>query len=249
MGLMRKVSRYMSRFNPNGIKWKDLGSLTNIRLYAGDVPKRHEYEGWIGLSLYQSNKNHIRHNMYLPFPIQDEAVDAFQAEDVFEHLRYDKILGILDEIYRVLKINGYLRLSLPDYRCDVNYERSIKDVEGRVIFDPGGGKRRKTKLLKLKLYKKFYPLLYTITLRQISGSGHYWFPTIESVQRLIEKSRFASGGKVEFLHYYNSDGTAVTKPIDYSKGYISRTPDHDKTFQDPYRPSSLVVDLIKTGDL
>jgi SAM-dependent methyltransferase len=243
--LKRKVLRYISRFNPNGTKWENLRSLTAIRLYAGDVPDRHEYEGWIGLSLYQTNRNHIRHNLYLPFPIQDETVDAFQAEDVFEHLQYDKIVSILDEIYRVLKINGYLRLSLPDYRCDVNYDRSIKDLEGRVIFDPGGGYRSRTKLLKLKVYKRIYPILYTNIMRHISGSGHYWFPTIESVRRLIEKSKFAAGGTVNFLHYYDDDGIAITKPIDYSKGYISRTPDHDKSVQNHYRPLSLVVDIIK----
>ncbi len=245
MGLSKKVKRYLSRFNPNGTEWEDLLSKPCIRLYAGDVPDRQEYEGWVGLSLYQCNKNHIRHSVYEPFPIPDESVDAFQAEDVFEHLSYEKIVEILNEIFRILKPKGYLRLSVPDYRCDINYNRSIRDSEGRVIFDPGAGKRSKTKLFKLKLYKRLYPLLYTNTVRQITGSGHYWFPTIESVKSLLEKSKFASGGEVNFLHYYDIDWTPITNKIDYSKGYISRTPDHNKTVQNPFRPLSLVVDIIK----
>jgi len=37
----------------------------------------------------------------------------------------------------------------------------------------------------------------------------------------------------------------VTKSIDHSKGLIRRTPDHDERVAHPYRPISIVVDLIK----
>jgi hypothetical protein len=37
----------------------------------------------------------------------------------------------------------------------------------------------------------------------------------------------------------------VMLPIDYTKGHISRTPDFDSRVQNPVRPLSLIVDLIK----
>ena len=37
----------------------------------------------------------------------------------------------------------------------------------------------------------------------------------------------------------------IVNKIDYSYGYISRTPDHDERVQTPYRPMSIVVDCYK----
>jgi len=51
--------------------------------------------------------------------------------------------------------------------------------------------------------------------------------------------------KVEFLHYYDDTGKSIINDIDYTKGYICRTPDHDKRVQSPRRPMSIVVDANK----
>ncbi len=37
----------------------------------------------------------------------------------------------------------------------------------------------------------------------------------------------------------------LLQKIDYSKGYIYRTPDHDSRVKNPYRPMSIVVDCHK----
>ena len=37
----------------------------------------------------------------------------------------------------------------------------------------------------------------------------------------------------------------ITNKIDYSLGYISRTPDNDDRVKNPYRPMSIVVDCYK----
>jgi predicted SAM-dependent methyltransferase len=57
-------------------------------------------------------------------PLQDNCVESYQAEDVFEHIDYDKLPEVINEIYRVLKPGGYFRLSVPDYGSDVYIERS-----------------------------------------------------------------------------------------------------------------------------
>ena len=78
-----------------------------------------------------------------------------------------------------------------------------------------------------------------------SIGGHAWFPTIEKVRALCAKTKFFTNGKIEYLHYYDELGFSVTNSIDYSKGYVQRTPDHDARVQKPYRVMSMVIDLYK----
>lgn len=196
-----------------------------IKLYAGDIPDMPEYNGWTGLSLTQANSRCIQHDITQPLPFPDNSVDAFQAEDVFEHIQYDRLVSVVNEIYRVLKPGGLFRLSVPDYGCDLLRERSIKTCSGEIIFDPGGGGTPE-------------------------NPGHLWFPRVNSVYCLLEKTQFQTHGKMDFLHYWNvDDQTFVTRPIDYSKGHIKRTPDFDDRVKAPYRPMSIVVDLYKSNEV
>lgn len=119
-------------------------------------------------------------------------------------------------------MGGVFRLALPDYRNDIMDMRSLKDEKGDILFDPnGGGSYKNGKVIK---------------------GGHLWFPKYETVKSLIENSLFT---KYEFLHYYNIDGSSITNSIDYSIGYIQRTPDHLEKAKRPYRALSIVVDMYK----
>ncbi len=201
-------------------RWRRIQRQSTIKLYAGDVPRRPEYNGWIGLSIVQEDDRHIRHDLTTPIPLVDCSVDAFQSEDVLEHIAYSQLPVVLAEIHRVLKPGALFRLSVPDYGCDVLRDRSVLNEAGDIVFDPGGGGTPE-------------------------NPSHLWFPRIDSVRSLVEGSPFADGGTIRFLHYYEMDGTPVTHPIDYSLGLVMRTPDHDDRVKDPYRPMSLVVDLLK----
>lgn len=192
-----------------------------IKVYAGDVYNVDGlYDGWIGLSLAQENENHIKHDMRNKLPFEDNSIDAFQSEDVFEHIEYNLLPQIINDIYRVLKPKALFRLSLPDYRCDILRRRSLYDFEGNLIYDPFDGGTDKT-------------------------PGHLWFPMIESVRKLLESTKFHTHGSTEYLHFYEIDGTPITKSIDYSLGMIRRTPDNDDRVKNPYRPMSIVVDMHK----
>lgn len=194
-----------------------------IRLYAGDVPTMPEYDGWLGLSLTQNDHRHLLQDITKSLPFPDNSVDAFQAEDVLEHIPYDRLVPVINEIFRVLKPGALFRLSVPDYGCDVLRKRSIKSPDGDIIFDPGGGGTP-------------------------GNPGHLWFPTIERVYRLLEATKFYTNGTMDFLHYWNGGRHGfVARQIDYSKGFIKRTPDHDERVNNPYRPMSIVVDLYKTA--
>lgn len=213
------------------MKFSELSSLPVVHLYAGDIPDKPEYRSTrrIGLSLKHDDGWHIRHDISKPLPIPDESVDTFQAEDVFEHIPYEKLPATLSEIFRVLKTEGLFRLSVPDYRCDILYNRSIKDANGNIVFDPLGGGTYRRKLL---LYGE----------KRVLNGGHVWFPSYEKVLRLLRDTQFSS---VDFLHYYDENWIGHTKPIDYTRGFVQRTPDHDARVSSPFRPMSIVVDCIK----
>jgi len=202
------------------IRWKDIQNRRSLKLYAGDIFDQELYGDVVGLSLSRNDDKHILHDMTYKIPLQDNLVESFQSEDVFEHIVYEKLIFIINEIYRTLKPGHLFRLSLPDYRCDVLYNRSVKDSLGNIVFDPGGG-------------------------GSLNNPGHLWFPRLETVRALIEQTFFYTNGNVEYLHYYNVDNTFVLKPIDYSKGHVSRTPDFDDRVANPRRPMSMVIDLTK----
>ena len=211
----------MTNETADKISFDELQQRESIYLYAGDVPQNGLYEKFTGLSLTKLDSQHIKHDVTEKLPLRDSCVDIYQAEDVFEHIALGKLVEVINEIYRVLKPEGIFRLSLPDYRCDILYDRTTKDNDGELLFDPGGGGC----LVDGKVIK----------------GGHVWFPKYEIVKDLLEQTSFK---KINFRHYYNEDGEAITKPIDYSIGYVMRTPDHDERVKEPYRPMSIVVDCM-----
>ena len=204
--------------------WKDVLSSSERYLYAGDITRPELFKDYYGLSINKNNRTHILHDLNKKFPLPNNCIDRFISEDVFEHIELNQIPIILDEIHRVLKPNGLLRIGLPDYRFDIYKERSFYDSKGNIVFDPDGGGR--------------------FANWKVLGGGHVWFPTFETVQKLLTNSKFETE-KIQFLHYYSPEGESVTRSIDYSVGHISRTPDNDARANNPYRAMSIVVDVRK----
>lgn len=198
-----------------------------IFLYAGDMnDNRRTITGidLVGLSLTRDDSIHIKHNVTEKIELPDNSVSIFQAEDIMEHIELQQLVDVFNEIYRILEPNGLFRLSVPDYRCDILKDRSTYDDQGNIIFDIGGGGS------------------YDKVNKKVIDGGHVWFPTYEIVKSLLDKTNFEN---VDFLHYYNNDGSFVMKDVDYSLGYISRTPDHDDRVINPKRPMSIIVDCYK----
>ena len=222
MKLPKILSRIRSAIPVDVASWAKLRKSAEINLYAGDLPDLKGYEKFTGLSVTKRNRRHIRHDVSQPYPLPDNSVEMFQSEDVFEHIEFERMPAIIAEIHRILKPGGLFRLGLPDYRCDVLERRSVKDASGQIIFDPQGGGR--------------------YIEGKVVNRGHVWFPKYETVRELLAGSPFRI---VDFRHYYDEEGRAVTHPIDYSKGHVKRTPDHDPRVQNPYRPISIVVDCYK----
>ena len=177
------------------------------------------------LSSNKHNETHLIHDITKPIPLPNNSVDVYLSEDVFEHLDYNSLPTIINEIYRVLKPGGVLRLAMPDYRCDILANRSLKDKTGNIIFDPQGGG--------------------SFVNGKIIGGGHLWFPYYETTKALLQQTDFFKRGQINFLHYYNQKNKSITTQIDYDVCYVRRTPDHDGRVSKPYRAMSIVVDLIK----
>ncbi|WP_295529263.1 methyltransferase domain-containing protein [Novosphingobium sp. Chol11] len=206
--------------------WEGLLKQPVRFLYAGRLRRGlPQYSSHYGITPYFMSSRNILHDVTKAYPIPSNSIDRYQSEDVFEHVPLDAMISMLEEIHRILKPGGLFRLSLPDYNFDGYRERSVTNACGDIVFDPGG----KGQFVDGKV---------------IDG-GHLWFPTIEMVQDLVEKSSFR--GSVSYLHYSDSHGHHTMNPIDYSLGHIQRTPDHDDRVMDRPRPISIVVDLIKNG--
>jgi SAM-dependent methyltransferase len=207
------------------LDFSDIDLTKDVYLNAGMIADQTHYKEYIGLDLTLNNKDHICFDLTKRMPLPDNSVDRFHSEDTFEHIEYSELPKVLNEVFRVLKVGGRMRLALPDYRCDVLYHRTVKDTNGSLLFDAGGGGYFKD--------------------GKVCGGGHVWFPSFENVTELLAKSLFNEKSEVIFYHYYDQDGKGQTNEIDYTLGWVQRTPDNDKRVMVPYRPMSIVVDCIK----
>ena len=97
------------------------------------------------------------------------------------------------------------------------------------------------------LKKDFYKILDFVLESNINATKNNEISSI-SKEEFYDTSKQLikdEGYEDDYEIYYDENGNSVTKKIDYSKGYVIRTPDHDKRVQNPYRAMSLVVDLYK----
>lgn len=217
------------------MKFEDIINNDKIYLYCGGLPmSRRELTKLPFIGLHNINESqftnnyHIFHDVSKPMPLKDNSVDIIQSEDVMEHIEFNLLKDCLNDMYRVLKPGGIFRLSMPDYNCDLLKNRSEKDSKGNIIFDKGGGGD------------------YDFLNKKVINGGHVWFPVYSSVKSLLESTKFPNN-KINFLHYYDdyNNNKPILKEIDYSKGFITRTPDFDWRVKFPRRPMSIVVDCYK----
>jgi SAM-dependent methyltransferase len=203
--------------------WDNVVKVKEPKLYAGNIDRTlRQFSTHYGITPFVSTSRNIRHDIRDALPIPDNSVAMFQSEDVFEHIQYADLGKVFREIFRVLRPAGLFRLSVPDYRCPILLDRSVRDANGEVVFDPGGGGRYEN--------------------GQVVDGGHLWFPVYETVKALFDSSPFSD---IRYLHYTDQDGQSILKPIDYALGNVQRTPDNDERVASPRRAMSIVVDARK----
>lgn len=75
-----------------------------------------EYEGYITIDINPLSKADIIHDLnVLPWPFEDNEFDEVLGVHVIEHL--DNIPAIMDELWRITKSTGIIKLSTPHYTC------------------------------------------------------------------------------------------------------------------------------------
>ena len=108
-----------------------------ITLYAGDICDEEHLKNpnLYGLSIHKADKRHILADITNEYPLPDNSIYSYQAEDVLEHIEPQKLVDTINEIYRILG-DGVFRICLPDYNSPYLKNISMKSKEGRILFDP-----------------------------------------------------------------------------------------------------------------
>jgi len=230
----------IQKFKANFIRKFELEKWNKeLYLYHGSLGKdEHQYkdERFVGLPL--SLRNHYREitcdlNQKLPLP--NCCADAFQSQDVLEHIDPKNILNCLNEIYRVLKFKGLFRLSLPDYNSPLLQKRSIYNYKGEILGDVAMG--------DIALTKGFDSEVYCLN-NSSSGNAHLWYPTYESVNKYIMESKFAKAFSCKWIHANMGDGRTIQKNVPENNTFkVKRCPPNDMRADG--LPVSLIVDLVK----
>ncbi len=200
--------------------FEKLDLTKQITLYAGDIcdDVHIKNPNLYGLSINKTDERHILADITEKYPLPNDSIFSYQAEDVLEHIEFSKLVETINEIYRILG-KGVFRICLPDYFSPYLKEISMIGSDGTILFDPSGG----------GIYGE----------NGVSKGGHVWFPNINKVKELLEKTKFKN---VEYLCYHTEDGQLVRKNIDFSKGYIKRIPEVENEERPVY---SIVVDCYK----
>ena len=176
---------------------------TDIRLYAGNIC-REDWHHWndpnlFALSINKHDDKHIIHDINNHYPLPDCSIASYEAECVFEYIEYDKLQDVVNEIWRILKPDGTLRICLPDYNSKYLKNRTMMDDEGVLLFDAGCGGY--------------------IDADGFKRDSSFFFPTRDVIDSILVDSRFSC---IEWLCFFSDDGVIHRKKMDESRGFVQR---------------------------
>lgn len=204
-------------------------------LYFGSLgPQERQYRipNFTGLALKPAHDREIAHNAVDPLPFADGSIAKVQAQDVFEHLPFERVPQVMDEVWRVLKPGGVFRLSVPDYRSPVLERRSVYDFRGRVIGD-----------LMMGASPYFDGASGDARVRfSEDGEAHLWFPRYELVTHLILKSQLRKA-EIKFYQCFLDDHSFLCEPVPENEMFVQRAAPHDRRAGG--QPVSIVADFFK----
>ena len=187
---------------------------------------------FVGLALKRRFERDIEHDVTTPLPFASDSIAGFQSQDVFEHLPYEKLPDILNEVYRCLRVGGIFRMSVPDYNSPLLRQRSVYDSNGNILCDVSmGGTVSCT--LNGSVKASF----------AAGGDAHLWFPTYSNVLHLIISSEVRRCSQIKVQHAWLDANRYVCLPFDHGIMPVSRTPPADQRAGG--KPISMVLDFIK----
>jgi SAM-dependent methyltransferase len=163
----------------------------------------------------------------LPFP--DNSFHGAQSQDVLEHVPFERAIFAVEELVRVVRPGATIRISVPDYRAELNRSSSVYDDAGKILCDlrMGGAVVYESGSLIVQFAE--------------DGDAHLWFPTLELMKQLL--APVENRCDVQFLHYIDPQHGDVKRKFLNEPFFVSRIPELD--FRANGRPLSIVVDLTK----
>ena len=204
-------------------------------LYFGSLglhERQYQIPNFIGLALAPAHDRETKHNLTDPLPFADDSIGKIQAQDVLEHIAFEKISSVLDEIYRVLRPGGVFRLSVPDYRSPVLKRRSIYDARGRVIGDLLMGATSYLDQATGDARVRFSE----------DGDAHLCFPRYELITHLVLKSEIRKA-EIHFYQGFLDDHTYLCEPVPEEEMFVQRAAPHDRRAGGA--PTSIIADFVK----
>lgn len=84
----------------------------------------------------QKDKEYVQHNLFdLPLPFPDKYADKIYLSHVLEHFPRSQSIKLLNDVYRILKDNGIIRIDTPNiYKvCEYIIETNSRDLEDKRI--------------------------------------------------------------------------------------------------------------------
>ena len=165
------------------------------------------------------------------FPLESSSVQIFQSQDVLEHIPFDLVPSVLDEIFRILEPGGLFRLSMPDYNVPFLRNRCVYDSSSNIIAD-----------LRMLSSVSYDPKSQGIKVTHKRFDSHLWFPTYSLVNSLLNSSKFKYSS-INWHHAYIDQGDFILRHFDVSLCPVKRSPPFDN--RNDGKPVSLVVDIYK----
>jgi predicted SAM-dependent methyltransferase len=90
-----------------------LQATTPLRLHLGSAANR--LSGWVNVDLLRPGRTlELYWDLRRPLPFRDSSVDAVFAEHLLEHLSFPAGVALLRECRRVLRLDGIVRVGVPD---------------------------------------------------------------------------------------------------------------------------------------
>ena len=81
-----------------------------LHIGCGDCYK----ENWINIDINSTIKVDLLHDASKPFPYIDNSIDFIYNEHFIEHLSLEDGIKFINEMYRILKKGGVMRIACPD---------------------------------------------------------------------------------------------------------------------------------------
>lgn len=191
-----------------------------IKLYAGDIMDDiHLNEpNLYALSITQNDDKHILHDITEPYPLPDGCICSYEAECVLELINQSKLIDAINEIYRILKPGGNLRITVPDYYSPYLKRRAMRDKDGNILYDAGE--------------------TYAVKYGENGLIGGWTrFTNYDDLKNILEQTKFKN---INWICYHTKDEILHKKIIDYSNGYNKRIKNHEDI--DEY---CILVDCMK----